>query len=59
MAEYECICETCVLAPMCERRRRIEDACIDPIMAGLAVVVECAAWKEEGDSVAVMRREAT
>jgi hypothetical protein len=58
-SEHVSLCNTCVLAPMCERKRRIEDACIDPIMAGLAVVVECAAWKEEGDGVAVMMREAT
>lgn len=38
------LCDTCLLAKMCERYRCVQDACIDPITPGKAVVVECAAY---------------
>jgi len=47
MAEYLSLCDTCVLQRMCERWRRVEDACIDPIIPGRAVVVECEAYRQE------------
>ena len=41
------LCETCILERMCERCRRVQDACIDPIIPGRAVIVECAAYRPE------------
>jgi hypothetical protein len=47
MAEYLSLCDTCVLQRMCERWRRVEDACIDPIIPGRAVIVKCEAYRQE------------
>ena len=41
------LCDTCLLAKMCERYRCVQDACIDPITPGKAVVVECGAYRQE------------
>jgi hypothetical protein len=43
----EGLCETCILERMCERWRRVQDACLDPIIPGRAVVVECEAYRQE------------
>jgi hypothetical protein len=41
------LCETCILERMCERCRRVEDACIDPIIPGRAIIVKCEAYRQE------------
>ena len=44
--EFSCLCETCIQERMCERYRRVQEACLDPIIPGKAVVVECEAYKK-------------
>ncbi len=39
------LCDTCILQPMCERWRRVQDACLDPIIPGRAVIAECEAYR--------------
>lgn len=46
------LCDACLLERMCERYRRVADACLDPIVPGRAIVVECAAYQEAQDEEA-------
>jgi len=40
---------------MCERYRRVQDACIDPITPGRAIIVECEAYREDPRLISVLR----
>ncbi len=41
------LCDSCQLSRMCERYRRVEDACLDPIIPGRAIIVKCEAYRQE------------
>jgi hypothetical protein len=53
--EMAALCDSCVLSRMCERYRRVQDACIDPITPGRAIIVECEAYREDPRLISVLR----
>lgn len=58
MKEHDNLCDTCLLWRMCERRRRVEDACMDPIVRGRAIVIECEGYRADPEVADVLARAA-